>query len=110
MGDQLYAGSLSDFDFTESMAREIEDALNEVFVQSGLQPLPPPADTPEVRDRRRFFIAIARGVIRHLEKNENAFRITVNVGDTFPATLTTYPDIQVKSDIQAKFDIQVKLP
>ena len=94
MADALYDGSLGDFE--GSMAQDIEEAVNEIRVQAGLVPLPPPADTLDLRERRMFFIAIARGVIRHLQKNEAAFKITVNLGPGFPSA-QTHPDIGVKN-------------
>ena len=44
------------------MAAAIERQLNQLLTT----PLPTD-DTPEARDRRRFFAAIARGVVEHLE-------------------------------------------
>jgi hypothetical protein len=94
MADQLYDGSLGDF--AGSMAQDIEEALNELRLQAGLQSFPLTGDTRDGRDRRMFFIAIARGVIRHLRNNEAAFKISINLGEDFP-TASTHPHIDVKT-------------
>jgi hypothetical protein len=60
-------GSLDDFDY--SMAAAIEAELNMMLVADG-QPGLPMDDTPERRDRRRLFVAIARGVTAHLKDHE----------------------------------------
>lgn len=52
-------------DFGASLAEEIEGQLNATLLADGLPGLPMD-DTPERRDRRRLFVAIARGVVRHL--------------------------------------------
>lgn len=71
---ELYGGSLGDSPLVESMAAEMEAALNQVRGEADLPPL-----TPGDRDRRILFIAIARGVINHLKKNETAFQVSVGV-------------------------------
>jgi hypothetical protein len=84
MSNQLYGGSMDDFE--ASLAAEIEDALHDVRLEEGLEP--PIADD----DRRMLFIAIGRGVIAHLQKNQQAFRI--HVGTTLP--VDTSPQIDVR--------------
>ena len=85
MANKLYGGSISDF--TDSMAEEIETALNQVRVEEGLEAL-----ALGDKDRRMLFIAIARGVINHLKKKEQAFQ--VHVDGTHPAD--GFPTIDVK--------------
>ena len=82
---RLYGGSMDDFE--GSLAAEIEDALHDVRLEEGLDA--PIADD----DRRMLFIAIGRGVVAHLEKNEAAFRI--HVAATLPQD--THPDIDVRT-------------
>lgn len=84
--EELYGGSIEDF--ADSMAYEIEVALNAVRAEEGLDPLP-----AGDRDRRILFIAIARGVINHLQKKNQAFEIEYQDD---AVTRTTYPTIQVK--------------
>ncbi len=86
MPTQLYAGTLADFD--DSMAKAIEDALVQL-----LGPLPSAPETL-VHDRRRLFIAIARGVIDHLASKQAALTITCDVNGT---VTTTNPVIQVRT-------------
>lgn len=56
-------------DFAGSMAAEMEAQLNASLIADGLPALPMD-DTPERRDRRRLFVAIARGVVRHLKQHQ----------------------------------------
>jgi len=86
MAIELYAGKLTDFN--DSMAQEIEIALDNL-----IGPLPS-APQKLVDDRRALFIAIARGVITHLQKKQDAFEITYQFG---AGTDTTTPDIKVRS-------------
>jgi len=86
MPTELYAGT--QLDFNDSMAKEIEDALDQL-----IGPLP---SLPQklVEDRRALFIAIANGVINHLEKKQAALEITIDIGNV---SVTTHPDIKVRS-------------
>jgi hypothetical protein len=84
--EELYGGSIDSF--ADSMAEEIELALNTVRVEEGMPPLP-----LGDRDRRILFIAIARGVINHLQKKNGAFEIEYQDDGV---TRTTYPTIKVK--------------
>lgn len=97
MATKLNGGSLKNnyADYANSMAAEIEKAMDEVRAEAGLEPLPFPADPEDLKNRRILYIAIARGVIRHLEKKEKAFKIDVKVQNH--PNITTYPDIQVKT-------------
>jgi hypothetical protein len=81
---QLYGGSLTDF--AGSLAGEIEEALRDVRLEAGLDP--PPQD----EDARMLFIAIGRGVVAHLQKNQDAFAIHVDA--TLP--LDTFPRIRAR--------------
>ena len=86
MPTELYAGTQADFN--DSMAMEIEDALAKL-----IGPLPS-APQNLVEDRRALFIAIANGVINHLEKKQAALKITIHIGGV---TVTTHPDIKVRT-------------
>ena len=88
MAPQLYAGKLAAF--AASMAEAMEQELRALNIAAGLGDLP---DT-NIDDRRRLFIAIARGVIQHMKDNQGAFRITVDVTGT--GLRTVAPDIQVR--------------
>ena len=78
MSTQLYGGTLADFDTTDNMAREIENAFGAMRLAAGItQPLP--AGT-NAQDMRIMFLAIARGVVQHLANNPGAFQVTVSDG------------------------------
>ncbi len=83
MAEQLKPGGLGAADatgipseFQGSMAKAIEDALNELLAAEG-RPTVLTDNSPETRERRTFFVAIARGVVRHLRDNPEAFVHTV---------------------------------
>jgi len=65
--------------FVNSMADEMDKALNELMLLDDLPPLKTDPNDREVRDRRRLFVAIARGIAIHLRDNEAAFRITLPI-------------------------------
>ena len=60
--------------FANSMAAAIEAELNALLIADGLPALDID-NTPESRDRRRPFAAIARGVVRHLNDNLDAIKV-----------------------------------
>jgi hypothetical protein len=74
MGSNLIAGGVDPGSFAGSMAEAIEKAFSALLVSQGKDALPT-ADTQETRDRRTLFVAIARGVIDHLQANEDAFKV-----------------------------------
>ncbi|HEY5955636.1 MAG TPA: hypothetical protein VIV60_03740 [Polyangiaceae bacterium] len=82
MGDKLKPGGLGDADdpsdfpnaFANSMAKAMEDALNDLLDDED-KPTLPTDNSPETRDRRLMFVAIARGIVNHLVANEAAFTI-----------------------------------
>jgi hypothetical protein len=88
-GNQLYGGTLGDFDTVDNMAKEIENAFAAVRASAGItDPLPTGANA---RDMRMMFIAIATGVINHLKNNPNAFAVQVadGGGGTFDGDVTS---------------------
>jgi hypothetical protein len=76
--------------WTGSMAETIEQQFNTLLTLDGLPPLPTDVTDREVRDRRRFFLAVARGVALHLAAREEAFSITVPPHDP------EHPEIEVE--------------
>lgn len=77
-GNQLYGGTLADFDSRDNMAKEIEKAFAAVRVSAGIKdPLPSGASA---NDMRMMFIAVATGVINHLKNNPAAFAVHVQGG------------------------------
>ena len=96
MATKLRPGSLKHPAFEDwsgwagSMAETIEIELNALLGLDGLPQLPTDISDQEVRDRRRFFVAIARAVALHLAAREQAFTVTVD----FHAPV--HPDIEVE--------------
>ncbi|CAN7553272.1 hypothetical protein [Mesorhizobium sp. LjNodule214] len=94
MGNKLRPGNLSpknqhwvnDPLFANSMAEVIEDELNTLMTNDGLPELDTDASDSTVRDRRRLFIAIARGVVRHLQQNKSAIKVFCEDNETKPVT------------------------
>jgi hypothetical protein len=80
--NQLYAGTLLDFD--DSLAQEIEIAMD------ALSPLPS-APQKMVDDRRKLFIAIANGVINHLRNHQRAVAVTLDGGGNHITTINVRP-------------------
>jgi len=74
-GNQLYGGTLADFDSTDNMAKEIEKAFAAVRIAAGITDALPTG--ARANDMRMMFVAIATGVINHLKNNPAAFAVEV---------------------------------
>ena len=87
-GNQLYGGTLANFDSTDNMAKEIENAFAAVRLSAGItDPLPSGAGA---NDMRMMFVAIATGVINHLKNNPKAFAVQATDGTiTVDGTVTS---------------------
>lgn len=77
-GMGLPGGDATPAAFADSMAATIESELNSLLQDEGL-PMLALDNSTETRDRRRLFVAIARGVLRHLDERRTA--ITVEDSD-----------------------------
>jgi hypothetical protein len=78
MGNKLRPGKLGDAAvvgkpavFVNSMAEAIEEELNKLMPAE--RKFATNDNSPETRDRRMLFVAIARGVVDHLSENAEAF-------------------------------------
>ena len=69
--------------FADSMAKAMEDALNDLLADEG-NPSVPIDNSRESRDRRIMFLAISRGIVDHLVAREEAFEILDDDGDVQP--------------------------
>lgn len=73
-------------EFADSMAADMEAVLNELLEEEHMDRLPDDNST-ETRDRRRLFVAIARGIIEHLDRNRFGIEIelpsSIKVSPTF---------------------------
>lgn len=67
--------------FQNSMAQEIEKAMNSLLQREG-KPTLADDNTPETRDRRMVFAAIAQGVCEHLSKQQTSFTVKGVTGAT----------------------------
>ena len=77
--------------FVNSMADEMDKALADLMALDHLPALKTDPHDREVRDRRRLFVAIARGVAKHLHDHGADFRITL----PGPGSIVVTPNIQV---------------
>ena len=83
-------GDITDYGaFVDSMAAAMDEAFRQLMVTDGMPPLKTDPNDPDVRHRRRLFVAIARGVVLHLAEHEDSFRITL------PDDTVVTPDIDV---------------
>ena len=73
--DDLKGGGSNPAAFDDSMAAAIEDEMNKLLFLDHKDRLPVDGTTDEARDRRRFFAAVARGVIRHLKEHPDALEV-----------------------------------
>ncbi|HZR27433.1 MAG TPA: hypothetical protein VFA71_01530 [Terriglobales bacterium] len=78
-------------DFANSMADAMEHALNTLLSNDGMNTFKVDTNSQEARDRRRLFVAIAQGVVRHLKDNAGAMVIK----DSLNNVLNEHIDIQV---------------
>jgi hypothetical protein len=79
MGSPTHTGTPSEF--ANSMAAAIEGELNSLLQAEGL-PMLALDNSTETRDRRRLFVAIARGVLRHLDERRTAITVEDSDGVT----------------------------
>lgn len=98
MLDKLHAGGMGHHTtdrvdakpeaFRDSMAEAIEDAVWQLLSDErdwvGGQPFEKEDNSRETRDRRLIFVAIAQGVVNHLEERQDAFNVVRNNGSAFP--------------------------
>jgi hypothetical protein len=76
---RFFANQTDYSSFVNSMADEMDKQLNDLMLLDHLPPLKTDPNDREVRDRRRLFVAIARGVAIHLRDHHDAFQITVPI-------------------------------
>jgi hypothetical protein len=94
MGNQLKPGGpgspvnpdVTPPEFVGSMAQAIETALNNLLPGED-RPQVPTDNSPETRDRRTMFLAIAQGIVNHLVENQAAFEIQDNLGNPLPVKI-----------------------
>jgi len=87
LGTALKPGNMNPDDLVGSMADTIDREFDQLLRNDGLPGLSFDMSERMVRDRRRMFVAIARGVVKHLVDNADAFSIGV------PPSLVVHPTI-----------------
>lgn len=78
-------------DFVSSMADAMDMAFHELLSAEPMRTFEKDTNTKEARDRRRLFVAIAQGIVRHLKDNAGALLIK----DVSNNTIDIHIDIQV---------------
>lgn len=86
----------SSSEWTLSMAKAIEDA----FLEEWPQAMPGQA-APELNDQMRLiFVAVAKGVVKHLGQNGTAFQVTnANASGNTTHTHTATTTVSVEVDV-----------
>ena len=79
--------------FIDSMASAIEEELNTLLAAEG-KPTLPLDNSTETRDRRMLFVAIARGVVKHLAARQDALVVHLQFTDG----VLTGATIEIKSE------------
>lgn len=79
MGNALPA-HLVPAEFANSMAAEIEAQLVALLRAEGLSAPRTDDNSRESRERRLLFVAIARGIVKHLEQHRGAIQVDVTAG------------------------------
>ncbi len=91
MGTTLKPGNMGDgFDDTDnSIAETMDLELDRMLREEGHVGLSFDMNDHDVRSRRRLVVAIARGMVKHLKDNPDAFNFqTTNVDPVVPRTIT----------------------
>jgi hypothetical protein len=88
-------------DFASSMAEAIENALWTMLHTDGMNTFDKNTNSRDARDRRRIFIAIAQGVIRHLKDNVGALQVsfTDSAGNLITVPVTIAVDATLLPDV-----------
>jgi hypothetical protein len=80
-------------EFEGSMAEAMENAFNDALSGDFMKTFKVDTNSPEARDRRRMFVAIATGMVWYLKHNMDAFQIldSVNVDTLDIIVMNTDP-------------------
>jgi hypothetical protein len=78
-------------DFANSMADAMDTAFHNLLSAEQMKTFELNANSKEARDRRRLFVAIAQGIVRHLKDNAGAMVIK----DSTNNVINVHIDIQV---------------
>jgi hypothetical protein len=87
-------GSGKPADFAGSMAEAMEEALNKLLKNEtpSMNRFEVNTNSQEARDRRRLFVAIAQGIVRHLKDNADALWIENSLNVKLPMHIDPQTD------------------
>jgi len=71
-------------DFANSMADAMDTAFHNLLSAEGMKTFDVDTNSKEARDRRRLFVAIAQGILRHLTDNAGAFVMKDALNNVIP--------------------------
>ena len=77
--------------FADSMADAMDTAFHTLLDAEGMKNFEVDTNSKEARDRRRLFVAIAQGIVRHLTDNAGALVIK----DSLNNVIAVHIEIQV---------------
>jgi hypothetical protein len=78
--------------FDGSMADAMESALNKLLSNEGMKTFKVDTNSREARDRRRLFVAIAQGIVRHLTDRAGALVIKDSLNNVVPERIDIKAD------------------
>lgn len=71
-------------DFANSMADAMDTAFHNLLLAESMKTFEVNTNSKEARDRRRLFVAIAQGIVRHLKDNAGALVIKDSLNKVVP--------------------------
>jgi hypothetical protein len=92
MGSATGLPNIKPSEFANSMADTMDSTFRELLILEGMHPFEIDTNSKDARDRRRIFVAIAQGVVRHLIDNSAALLIVDS------AKVPTGETIQIQAD------------
>jgi len=82
-------------DFASSMADAMDKAFHQLLSAEPMRTFETDTNSKDARDRRRLFVAIAQGIVRHLRDNADALLIK----DASNNVVNIHIDIQVDNTL-----------
>lgn len=75
MGSASDPANAKPVDFANSMADAMDAAFHQLLLLEGMKTFEVNTNSREARDRRRMFVAIAQGIVRHLKDHGTALTV-----------------------------------
>jgi hypothetical protein len=94
MGDKSDPANARPPDFVNSMADAMDIAFHDLLSaeKPSMKTFELNTNSKEARDRRRLFVAIAQGVVRHLKDNAGALMIKDSLNNVVPHHIEVQAD------------------